>query len=183
VKNELFSIRQPLDVTDITPTPVMIAALGPVMLHLAGARAAGTVLWLADERSIESHVVPQITAAAESAGRTVPRIMAGVPVCLCLESEVEAAIERTNRTLSEVVASPNYVRLMEHGDASTIGDVLICGNEVAMEARLRRFADAGVTDLNARIVTLGESREEIKASAERTREFLAAVAPTMRQLG
>jgi len=183
VKNELFSIRQPLDVTDITPTPVMIAALGPVMLHLAGARAAGTVLWLADERSIESHVVPQITAAAESAGRTVPRIMAGVPVCLCLESEVEAAIERTNRTLSEVVASPNYVRLMEHGDASTIGDVLICGNEVAMEARLRRFADAGVTDLNARIVTLGESRDESKASAERTREFLAAVAPTMRQLG
>ena len=29
--------------------------------------------------------------------------------------EVDAAIERTNRTLSEVVASPNYVRLMEHG--------------------------------------------------------------------
>jgi F420-dependent oxidoreductase-like protein len=183
VKNELFSIRQPLDVTDITPTPVMIAALGPVMLHLAGSRASGTVLWLADERSIESHVVPQITAAAESAGRPAPRIMAGVPVCLCLDSEVDAAIERTNRTLSEVVASPNYVRLMEHGDASTIGDVLICGDEAAMEARLRRFAAAGVTDLNARIVTLGESRDEIKASAERTREFLAAVAPTMRQLG
>jgi hypothetical protein len=109
--------------------------------------------------------------------------MAGVPVCLCLDSEVDAAIERTNRTLSEVVASPNYVRLMEHGDASSIGDVLICGSEKSMEARMQRFAEAGVTDLNARIVTLGESRDEIKASAERTREFLAAVAPSMRQLG
>ena len=42
VENELFTIRHPFDVTDITPTPIMIAALGPVMLKLAGERAAGT---------------------------------------------------------------------------------------------------------------------------------------------
>jgi F420-dependent oxidoreductase-like protein len=180
VENELFTIRNPLDVTDITPTPIMIAALGPVMLKLAGERAAGTSLWLADERTIASHVVPKISEAAEAAGRPAPRIMAGVPVCLCRDDEIDAAIEKTNRTLSEVVASPNYVRLMEHGDAQTIGDVLVGGSEAAMEKRLRSFADAGVTDLNARIVPLGEGREEIKASAERTREFLAAVAPSLR---
>ena len=180
VENELFTIHNPLDITDITPTPVMIAALGPVMLKLAGERAAGTTLWLADERTIASHVVPTITKAAAAAGRPAPRIMAGVPVCLCADDEVDAAVEKTNRTLSEVVASPNYVRLMEHGDAETIGDVLICGSEAAMEKRLRSFADAGVTDLNARIVPLGEGREQIKASAERTREFLAAVAPSLR---
>jgi F420-dependent oxidoreductase-like protein len=183
VENELFSINQPFDITDITPTPVMIAALGPVMLGLAGARAAGTVLWLADERTIGSHVVPTITKAAEDAGRPAPRVMAGVPVCLCADDEVDAAIERTNRTLSEVVASPNYMRLMEHGDAQTIGDVLICGSEAAMEKRLRSFAAAGVTDLNARIVPLGQGRDQIKASAERTRAFLASLAPTLRALG
>ena len=181
--NELFTVRQPLDITDITPTPVMIAALGPVMLRLAGERASGTVLWLADERTIASHVVPTITKAAAAAGRPAPRVMAGVPICLCREDEVDAAIERTNRTLSEVVASPNYVRLMEHGDAESIGDVLICGNEAAMEKRMRGFAEAGVTDLNCRIVALGENRDQIKASAERTREFLAAVAPALRQAG
>jgi 5,10-methylenetetrahydromethanopterin reductase len=183
VENELFSVRQPLDITDITPTPVMVAALGPVMLRLAGSRADGTVLWLADERTIASHVVPTITEAAAAAGRPAPRIMAGVPVCLCADSEVDAAVRRTNTTLSEVVASPNYVRLMEHGDAQNIGDVLICGSETAMEKRLRRFAEAGVTDLNARIVPLGEGRDEIKASAERTRAFLASVAPALRALG
>jgi alkanesulfonate monooxygenase SsuD/methylene tetrahydromethanopterin reductase-like flavin-dependent oxidoreductase (luciferase family) len=183
VDNELFTIRQPLDVTDITPTPVMFAALGPVMLKLAGERAAGTILWLADERTIASHIAPQITKAAEAAGRPAPRIMAGVPVCLCRDDEVDAAIERTNRTLSEVVASPNYVALMEHGDAQTIGEVLICGSEATMEKRLRSFAEAGVTDLNARIVPLGEGRDQIKASAERTRAFLAAVAPTLRAVG
>jgi F420-dependent oxidoreductase-like protein len=179
VKNELFDIHQPLDITDLTPTPVLIAALGPMMLKLAGARTDGTVLWLADERTIASHVVPEITKAAEGAGRPATRIMAGVPVCLCRDDEVEAAIERTNRTLSEVVASPNYVRLMEHGDAQSIGDVLVCGSETAMEERLRGFAEAGVTDLNCRIVPLGEGREAIKASAERTREFLASVVPAM----
>ena len=183
VDNELFSIRQPFDITDLTPTPVLIAALGPVMLQLAGARAAGTVLWLADERTIASHVVPTITKAAESAGRPAPRVMAGVPVCLCADDEIDAAIERTNATLSEVVASPNYVRLMEHGEAQSIGDVLICGSEASMEKRLRRFAEAGVTDLNARIVPLGDGREERRASAERTREFLASVAPSLRQVG
>ena len=183
VQNELFAVRQPFDITDITPTPVMVAALGPVMLRLAGERASGTVLWLADERTIASHVVPTITKAAAAAGRPAPRVMAGVPVCLCREDEVDAAIERTNRTLSEVVASPNYVRLMEHGDAESIGDVLICGNEATMEKRMRGFAEAGVTDLNCRIVALGENRDQIKASAERTREFLAAVAPALRQAG
>ena len=70
VDNELFTIHNPLDITDIAPTPVMIAALGPVMLKLAGERAAGTTLWLADERTIGSHVVPSITKAAEGrAGR------------------------------------------------------------------------------------------------------------------
>jgi F420-dependent oxidoreductase-like protein len=179
VQNELFDIHQPLDITDITPTSLLIAALGPVMLKLAGERTAGTVLWLADERTIASHVVPTIAKAAEGAGRPAPRIMAGVPVCLCRDDEVEAAIERTNRTLSEVVASPNYVRLMEHGDAQSIGDVLVCGSETAMEERLRRFAESGVTDLNCRIVPLGAGRDAIKASAERTREFLASVVPAM----
>jgi hypothetical protein len=70
---------------------------------------------------------------------------------------------------------------MEHGDARSIGDVLICGSEATMERKLQRFAAAGLTDLNARIVPLGDNREEIKASAERTREFLAAVAPSLRK--
>jgi F420-dependent oxidoreductase-like protein len=180
VENELFRIHNPLDITDITPTPVLLAALGPVMLQLAGERAGGTSLWLADERTISSHVVPAITAAAGAAGRPAPRILAGVPVCLCRDDEFDVAVERTNRVLSEAVTSPNYQRLMEHGDARAIGDVLIAGNESAMEQRLRSFAGAGLTDLNARVVAIGKDRDELKASAERTRAFLASVAPSLR---
>jgi F420-dependent oxidoreductase-like protein len=183
VVNELFRIHSPLDITDITPTPVLLAALGPVMLRLAGERADGTSLWLADEKTISSHVVPTITAAADAAGRPAPRILAGVPVCLCRGDEVDVAIERTNRVLSEAVTSPNYQRLMEHGDARSIGDVLIAGRESAMEQRLRSFASAGLTDLNARVVAIGKDRDELKASADRTRAFLCSVALSLRAAG
>ncbi len=180
VENELFSIHNPLDITDLGPTPVLLAALGPVMLRLAGERADGTSLWMADERAIASHVVPTITRAAEAAGRPAPRILAGVPVCVCRDEDVDAAVEQTNRILTELHVSPNYQRLLEHGDARSIGDVLVAGSEATCERRLRSFASAGLTDCNARVVPLGDGRDELAASAQRTKDFLAAVAPSLR---
>ena len=176
VENERFRVHQPMDVTDITPTPVMIAALGPVMLRIAGARTDGTILWLADERAIETHVAPVLEAAAASAGRRTPRIVAGVPICLCGDDEVEVAVARANRVLSESEVSPNYQKLLDLGDARTVGDILAAGSEESIRRRLQAFADAGATDVSLRVVPIGESREEKLASSKRTREFVASLA-------
>jgi len=176
VENERFRVHNPLDVTDIAPTPVLLAALGPVMLRLAGERTDGTILWLADERAIATHVVPQLTKAAEGAGRPAPRVVAGIPVCLCGDDEVDVAVARTNRILSEAEVSPNYQRLLDAGDAESVGDLLAAGSEAAVEKRLRSFADAGVTDLSLRVVPIGEGRDELLASAKRTRALLAELA-------
>jgi alkanesulfonate monooxygenase SsuD/methylene tetrahydromethanopterin reductase-like flavin-dependent oxidoreductase (luciferase family) len=175
VENDEFRVHNPMDITDVTPTPVLIAALGPVMLRLAGERTDGTILWLADERAIESHVVPIITPAAASAGRGAPRIVAGVPVCLCADDEVDRAVARANRILSEKDVSPNYQRLMEHGNAQNVGDILAAGSEASIEKRLRAFADAGATDVSVRVVPVGEGRDELLASSKRTREYLASL--------
>jgi F420-dependent oxidoreductase-like protein len=176
VANDEFRVRNPLDITDITPTPVLIAALGPVMLRLAGERTDGTILWMADERAIGSHVAPTITRAAEGAGRPAPRIVAGVPVCLCRDDEVEVAVARTNRILAEAETSPNYQRLLDHGDAREVGDILAAGSEAAIEKRLRAFADAGATDVSVRVVPIGSTREEKLASSRRTRDLLSSLA-------
>jgi F420-dependent oxidoreductase-like protein len=175
VDNDAFTIRNPLDITDVAPTQVLIAALGPVMLKLAGERTDGTILWLADEQAIETHVAPKINAAAEAAGRPRPRIVAGIPVCLCADSEVEAAVARTNRVLSEAEISPNYQKLLDHGNAQEVGDILAAGSETAIEKRLRAFADAGATDVSLRVVPIGSGRDELLASSRRTREFLASL--------
>jgi len=175
VENEQFSIHNPLDITDIKRTTVLLAALGPRMLKMAGERADGTSLWLADERAIASHVVPSITKAAEDAGRPAPRVLAGIPVCLCRSDEVDDAIEQTNRVLSEAEISPNYQKLLDMGDASSIGDIAAVGDEAAVERRLRSYAEAGVTDISSRVVPLGSNRDEAMASAQRTRELLASL--------
>jgi F420-dependent oxidoreductase-like protein len=175
VENDFFRIHNPLSVTDVTPTPVLLAALGPKMLQLAGERTDGTILWLADERAIANHIAPIITKAAESAGRSTPRIVAGVPVCLCSDGEVDVAVARANRVLSEAEVSPNYQRLLDQGDATSVGDILAAGSESSVEKRLRSFADAGVTDLSVRVVPIGDDRDQLLASMRRTREYLASL--------
>ena len=176
VENELFRIHQPLDVTDVTPTPVLIAALGPRMLELCGTRTSGTILWMADERAIATHVVPALVRAAETAGRPRPRVVAGIPVCVCRDEEIPLAVERTNRILAEAEVSPNYQKLLDHGDARAVGDILAAGSEATIEKRLQAFADAGVTDVSIRVLPIGESRDDRIASLKRTRQFVASLA-------
>ena len=86
------------------------------MLRLAGERAGGTILWTADEPAIGDHVVPRIVAAATQAGRPAPRIVAGVPVALCSNTETEIAREDASEVLGDAGFSANYVRLLEHGE-------------------------------------------------------------------
>jgi len=179
VENDLFRVHNPLDITDIAPTPILLAALGPVMLRLAGERTDGTILWMADEKAIGDHIAPTITAAAEGVGRPPPRIVAGIPVCLCAEDEIDVAVARTNRVLSEAEVSPNYQKLLERGDARTVGDILAAGTEAMIEKRLRSFADAGVTDVSVRVVPIGQGRDELIASSNRTREYLASLNGTL----
>ena len=179
VENELFRVHNPIDITDITPTPVLLAALGPLMLELCGQRADGTILWMADERAIGSYIVPSLSRAAESAGRPSPRVVAGVPVCLCADDEIDIAVARTNRILSEAEVSPNYQRLLEHGDAQNVGDILVAGGESTIRKRLQSLADAGVTDLSVRVVPIGEGRDELMASSQRTRGLLSALASSL----
>jgi len=179
VENERYRIHNPLDVTDIAPTPILLAALAPLMLQIAGEHASGTILWMADERAIGEHVVPRITKAAAGAGRPEPRIVAGVPVALCRNDEVDDARARANRVLGHAEFSPNYQRLLDEGDATDVGDILAGGDERAVVECLEQFRDAGATDLSVRILPLGGDREARLASWRRTEAFLASLCPEL----
>ncbi|MCV7441709.1 LLM class F420-dependent oxidoreductase [Mycobacterium paraense] len=175
VDNESYCVHAPVDVTDPFETPVLLSALGPTMLRLAGERAGGTVLWMADERAIGDHIVPRISAAAGRAGKPAPRIVAGVPVALCSNDETDDARAYAGEVLGHADFSPNYVRLLEHGDAEDVGDTMAAGDESAILTRLRRYRDAGATDLAARIVPLGNDATERTKSRLRTQEFLSSL--------
>ena len=98
------------------------------MLRLAGSRPAARSR-MADERAICDHVVPRITEAATRAGRPAPRIVAGVPVALCSNDETDDARAYASEVLGHADFSPNYVRLLEHGDAQDVGDTMAAGDD------------------------------------------------------
>lgn len=177
VENESHRVHSPLDFADVPPTPILLAALAPQMLRIAGEETSGTILWMADERAIAEHIVPRIGEAAAAAKRPAPRIVAGVPVALCRDDEVDGAREWANQVLGHADYSPNYQRLLEHGDATRVGDLLAAGSEAAIRARLAGFRDAGVTDLAVRPLPLGATREARLESRRRTEAFAASLCP------
>ena len=179
IENDSYRVHSPFDVADSMPMPVLLAALGPTMLRIAGEQASGTILWMADERAIHDHVAPRIIEAATDAGRPAPRIVAGVPVTLCSNGDVDAARAYASEVLGHAHFSPNYVRLLEHGDAADVGDTMAAGEEQAVLARLLRYRDAGVTDLAIRIVPLGADANSRTKSRTQTQEFLASLCPEL----
>jgi len=179
IENDSYRVHSPFDVAEPMPMPVLLAALGPTMLRIAGEQANGTILWMADERAIHDHVAPRINSAATDAGRPTPRIVAGVPVTLCSNGDVDDARAYASDVLGHAHFSPNYVRLLEHGDAADVGDTMAAGDEQAVLARLLRYRDAGVTDLAVRIVPLGADASARTESRTRTQKFLASLCPEL----
>ncbi|OBA98955.1 LLM class F420-dependent oxidoreductase [Mycolicibacterium fortuitum] len=180
VENETFTVHNPTVLAADTPMPVLVSALGPVMLQIAGEHADGTSLWMADEKAIGEHIAPKINKAAAEAGKPAPRIVAGIPVTLCANSQIEAAKERANRILAEAETSPNYQRLLDRGEARNVGDLCAAGDEESILKRFKQFADAGVTDLSVRLLPIGETRDELIASKYRTRDVIAELAKAVR---
>jgi 5,10-methylenetetrahydromethanopterin reductase len=110
VENASFTVHNPTALAAETPMPVLVAALGPVMLQIAGEQADGTVQRMADEKAIGEHIAPKINKAAAEAGRPAPRIVAGIPVTLCANSEIDAAKDRANRILADITQLPETAR-------------------------------------------------------------------------
>jgi hypothetical protein len=49
------------------------------------------------------------------------------------------------------------------------------GDEAAIAARLKQYADAGATDIAVRVVPWGKSRDERIASRDRTEGYVASL--------
>ncbi|HET8992852.1 MAG TPA: LLM class flavin-dependent oxidoreductase, partial [Rhodococcus sp. (in: high G+C Gram-positive bacteria)] len=152
------------------PVPVLLSAMSPRMLRVAGEYADGTVLWMASAKVVESVISPAIRAAAEKAGRPSPRIVAGLPVAV--HDDADEARAAVAATATMYAGMPNYQRVLEVGGASTPADVAIVGNEASVQAQLQGLLDAGATDIWAAIFPVGD---DVRGSVQRTRSFLSSI--------
>jgi 5,10-methylenetetrahydromethanopterin reductase len=149
------------DITGITPCPVIVAALGPKMLELAGTVANGTATWMTGPATLESHTVPTITAAAERAGRPAPRIASSLPICVT--SDPDAARERAATDFQVYGFLPSYRAMLDREGAAGPADVARVGDEATVTKGLNRLFDAGATDYVAAIFGSREERVATRA--------------------
>ena len=161
--------------------PIVVGALGDLMLRVAGALGDGTIATSCDEGAIERVIVPGITKAAADAGRPAPRVGTVLAVCVASGSGLAHARDEMAAHFSTYERIPRYARMLSLGDKERMGDVHIVGDEATVRARLRRFRDAGLTDLLAAPFVPGSSRDgepsaEIEAARRPTLEVLADIA-------
>jgi F420-dependent oxidoreductase-like protein len=161
VDGETITTHAAVDVPDLPPVPVLVAALGPKMLELAGTVADGTVTWMTGPATLADHTVPAITAAAERAGRPAPRIATSLPICLT--ADADAARERAANDFRMYGFLPSYRAMLDREGAAGPADVAIVGDEATLRSGLARLADAGATDFVASIFGPRDDRAATRA--------------------
>lgn len=143
--------------------PVLLAAMAPGMLRLAGSRAEGTILWMTGPKAIERHVAPILFGAAAEAGRPRPRIVCLLPVCVT--GDPSERREETRIRFDGYQHAPSYKAMLELEGAETAGDIAVIGDARQVTDELLRLEAIGVSDFVA--VEIGTAAER-----RRTREVL-----------
>jgi len=127
--------------------PVLLAALAPRMLQLAGQRTDGTVLWMTGPATVRDYIVPALTKAAAESGRPSPRVVCILPVCVT--DDPDGARARAGRVFAIYGKLPSYRAMLDREGAEGPGDVAIVGDEDTVAAQIRALDEAGVTDFVA----------------------------------
>ncbi len=156
VDGKHFSARWAYSAPRRAELTIMISALNPRMLELAGERADGVVLWMCSPAYIRDHVIPGVTAGRQKAGKSMEdfEIVAAVPVCLTSDRAAAQAVFR--QTVERYANLPYYRKMMDASgfkselDAGAVSEGMIdelagIGDESQVCEAIRRYREAGVT--------------------------------------
>ena len=156
IDGELFTTRWAYSAPHRPDLPIMISALNPRMLELAGELADGVVLWMCSPAYIRDHVIPTVTAGREKVGKSLDgfEVVAAVPVCLTSDRHGAQGVFR--QTVERYSNLPYYRKMMDASgfkdelEAGTISEGMLdelagIGDEHQVRDAVRRYREAGVT--------------------------------------
>lgn len=150
----------PADVPGARPPSVLVAAMGPQALRATGELADGTLPFLAAPKALGEYLVPAITAAARDAGRPAPRVVAAVPALVT--SDVAALREKARSTFAFYEGIPSYRSILDRADLERAGDAMVLGDEETVAAEIRRYREAGATEVIVAQTGLGTEEERLR---------------------
>jgi F420-dependent oxidoreductase-like protein len=136
--------------------PVLISALGPQMLQLAGELTDGTITVWAGARSVAEYFVPAVRQVYAS-------------VCVSVTDDPDGLRGVLNQTYGAARDLPSYRAVLDREGLDNIGDTAVVGDEDVVRKEIQRFADAGTVELIA--IPFGSDAEQ-----QRTVEVLGDLA-------
>jgi F420-dependent oxidoreductase-like protein len=163
-----FTVNASVSVAGAKSCPILLAALAPKMLGLAGAIGDGTITWMTGPKTLREHTIPRLLAAAKEAGRLAPRVVAGFPIAIT--EDISAARAAAARIFQIYGALPSYRAMLDREGVSAPEDVALVGNEASVGRQLDQLAELGVTDFAGGLFPAGE---DASATVERGWKFLA----------
>jgi 5,10-methylenetetrahydromethanopterin reductase len=168
-KGDFYQVDGGFVVPGTSPVPVLVGALSPLMVEVAGELADGVVTWLAGPRSLGERIVPRLHAAAR--GRPAPRVVAALPVAVCTDTTL--ARDAADDMFGRYAVLDNYRRQLEREGAASPGGLAVTGTEADIESQLHRLADLGVTEFWPIVFPVGGNPA---GSRRETRALLAGLA-------
>jgi F420-dependent oxidoreductase-like protein len=144
---EEFRVNANVAVPGAAPCAILVAALAPKMLALAGRETDGTITWMTGPKTLREHTVPRINEAAAGAGRATPRVVVGLPIAVT--TDVASARASAGRSFQIYGMLPSYRAMLDREGADGPANVAIVGDESAVGEALDRLAEAGATDFLA----------------------------------
>jgi F420-dependent oxidoreductase-like protein len=119
--------------------PLLVAAMGPQALRATAELADGTIPFLAGPRAIERRIVPAFAGSHE------PRVVAAVPAVVTEDVDAVRAIATV--TLGYYGDIPSYRQILDVEGVAHPADLALIGSEAEVAAGIRRYFDAGATDV------------------------------------
>lgn len=170
-RGSVYQVDGGFTIKGTSPVSIVVGALSPKMVRVAGELADGVVTWLAGPRWLADGIVGGLHAAAAAAGRTQPRIVAALPVAVCDDADQARTV--ADDVFARYGGLDNYRRLFEREGVTSVGALAVAGTEAEVDKQLRRYADIGVTELWPVVFPVGDK----EASVQRTRALLASLSP------
>lgn len=167
---ETLVARGDLSVVDRQRPGVVIAALGEQMLAVTAALADGTLTWCTGPKTLATHTVPTLRAAADAAGRDATRVIAALPVCVT--ADVASAHERAAGVFAIYGQLPSYRAMLDREGAAGPADIVIAGSADECADRIGALAEIGVTDFAA--VEFSTDPDEAAATRAMLRTLVTA---------
>jgi F420-dependent oxidoreductase-like protein len=152
-RGETLTAFGQVDVPGAEPPELLLAALGPAMLRVAGELTGGTVTWMTGVRTLAEHIVPTIT-------RVNPRARVVAGLLTCVTDDETGVRQRISEQFAIAGQVPEYRAVLDREGATAPGEVVVAGKESTVVEHLARIRDAGVTDFLA--VPYGSAEEQLR---------------------